>query len=107
MIRLSRLKVSRFVDLFNLFNSNAEQNTSYNSGTSFLRPLNIIPPRIARIAARGLLSVSALQIRALNHKGHEGHKEQRQALCGLCVLCGSKINSATRSKEQTCAYGVC
>ena len=44
MIRLSRLKVSRFVDLFNLFNSNAEQNTSYNSGTSFLRPLNIIPP---------------------------------------------------------------
>src|SRR5260370_41690096 len=43
------VKVSGFLDLFNLFNSNAEQNTSYNSGTSFLRPLNIIPPRIARI----------------------------------------------------------
>ena len=46
------LKVSGFLDLFNLFNTNAEQNTSYNSGTSFLRPLNIIPPRIARIGAR-------------------------------------------------------
>jgi hypothetical protein len=51
--RLSpRLKVSGIVDVFNLFNSNAEQNTSYNSGTSFLRPLNIIPPRIMRLGAR-------------------------------------------------------
>jgi hypothetical protein len=47
-----RLKVSGILDIFNMFNSNAEQNTSYNSGTSFLRPLNIIPPRIARIGAR-------------------------------------------------------
>jgi hypothetical protein len=39
-------------DLFNVFNSNAEQNTSFNSGVSFLRPLNIIPPRIARIGTR-------------------------------------------------------
>ena len=46
------LRLSGFVDLFNLFNSNAEQNTSFNSGSSFLRPLNIIPPRIARIGAR-------------------------------------------------------
>jgi len=46
------LKVSGFLDLFNLFNTNAEQNTSFNSGTSFLRPLNIIPPRIMRIGAR-------------------------------------------------------
>lgn len=48
----ARFKVSGIVDVFNLFNSNAEQNTSYNSGSSFLRPLNIIPPRIARIGAR-------------------------------------------------------
>jgi hypothetical protein len=48
----NRLSVSGFLDAFNLFNSNTEQNTSYNSGTSFLRPLNIIPPRIARIGAR-------------------------------------------------------
>ncbi len=47
-----RFKVSGFLDLFNLFNSNAERNTSFNSGTSYLRPLNIIPPRIARIGAR-------------------------------------------------------
>jgi len=40
------------VDLFNLFNTNAEQNTSFNSGGSFLRPLSIIPPRIMRIGAR-------------------------------------------------------
>jgi len=45
-------RVSGFLDVFNVFNSNAEQNTSYNSGTSFLRPLNIIPPRIVRIGAR-------------------------------------------------------
>src|SRR5262249_43275952 len=38
-------RVSGLLDVFNLFNTNAEQNTSYNSGTSFLRPLNIIPPR--------------------------------------------------------------
>jgi carboxypeptidase family protein/TonB-dependent receptor-like protein len=48
----SALKVSGFLDLFNLFNSNAEQNISYSSGASFLRPLNIIPPRIARIGAK-------------------------------------------------------
>ena len=47
-----RLKASGIFDAFNLFNSNAEQNTSFNSGSSFLRPLNIIPPRIARIGAR-------------------------------------------------------
>ena len=47
-----RLKVSGIFDLFNAFNSNGEQNTSFNSGTSFLRPLNIIPPRIVRIGAR-------------------------------------------------------
>jgi hypothetical protein len=48
----SRFKVSALLDLFNMFNTNAEQNTSYNSGSSFLRPLNIIPPRIVRIGAR-------------------------------------------------------
>jgi len=47
-----RLGLSGFLDVFNVFNTNAEQNTSYNSGSSFLRPLNIIPPRIARIGAR-------------------------------------------------------
>jgi hypothetical protein len=52
IFKLNRgLSVSGFLDAFNLFNANAEQNTSYNSGSSFLRPLNIIPPRIVRIGA--------------------------------------------------------
>jgi hypothetical protein len=46
------LKISGIFDLFNAFNSNAEQNLSWSSGSSFLRPLNIIPPRIVRIGAR-------------------------------------------------------
>jgi hypothetical protein len=36
--------------VFNLFNANPEQNASWSSG-SFLRPLTIVPPRIARIGA--------------------------------------------------------
>jgi hypothetical protein len=35
----------------NLFNANPEQNTSWTSG-SFLRPLDIVPPRLARIGAK-------------------------------------------------------
>jgi hypothetical protein len=46
------VKLSGIFDAFNLFNSNAEQNLSWSSGSSFLRPLNIIPPRIVRIGAR-------------------------------------------------------
>jgi hypothetical protein len=44
-------RVAGFVDLFNVFNTNAEQNASWSSG-SFLRPLTIVPPRIARIGAK-------------------------------------------------------
>ena len=43
-------RVAAFIDVFNLFNANPEQNASWSSG-SFLRPLTIIPPRIARIGA--------------------------------------------------------
>lgn len=45
-------KISGFFDLFNMFNANPEQNLSWVSGTSYLRPLNIVPPRIARIGAK-------------------------------------------------------
>ena len=34
---------------FNVLNSNAEQNISWATGESFLRPLTIVPPRILRI----------------------------------------------------------
>ena len=48
----SNRRAAVFVDLFNLFNANAEQGLSWSSGGSFLRPLNIISPRIARVGAK-------------------------------------------------------
>jgi hypothetical protein len=52
-VRLSSdRRVAVFLDLFNLFNSNAEQNLNWSSGSSFLRPLSIVSPRIARIGAK-------------------------------------------------------
>jgi hypothetical protein len=53
--RTFRLSASRrlgaFVDVFNLLNANPEQRTSWSSG-SFLRPLSIVAPRIARIGMK-------------------------------------------------------
>lgn len=45
-------RLAPFVDLFNLLNANPEQNTIWSSGPSFLRPVTIVPPRIARIGAK-------------------------------------------------------
>jgi hypothetical protein len=45
-------RVSVFVQVFNLLNGNAEQNVSWASGPTFLRPLTILPPRIARAGLR-------------------------------------------------------
>jgi hypothetical protein len=45
-------RIAAFIELFNLLNTNAEQNVNWASGPSFLRPLTIIPPRIARIGMR-------------------------------------------------------
>jgi hypothetical protein len=45
-------RLSAFVQAFNLFNANPEQNVSWASGPSFLRPLTIVPPRIARVGIR-------------------------------------------------------
>ena len=45
-------RASVFVEVFNLFNTNPEQTVSWASGPSFLRPLSIVPPRIARIGMR-------------------------------------------------------
>jgi hypothetical protein len=46
------VRLSGFLDVYNIFNSNAEQNISWSSGTSWLRPLNIIPPRILRLGSK-------------------------------------------------------
>jgi Carboxypeptidase regulatory-like domain/TonB dependent receptor len=48
--RLSgRTRVTGFVEVFNALNTNAEPNVSWSSGRTFLSPLNIVPPRIARL----------------------------------------------------------
>ena len=47
-----RLRASGVFDIFNLFNSNAEERISWNAGSSFLRPLQVIPPRVARVALK-------------------------------------------------------
>lgn len=49
---LGQSRAIAFVDVFNMLNSNAEQNLSWSSGSSYLRPLNIIPPRILRLGAK-------------------------------------------------------
>lgn len=45
-------RLAGFVDVFNALNANPEQNTSWSSGSSFLRPLSIVPPRMARIGTK-------------------------------------------------------
>jgi hypothetical protein len=45
-------RIGVFVDVFNVFNANPEQNVVWSSGASYLRPIDIVPPRIARIGAK-------------------------------------------------------
>ncbi|HYT68655.1 MAG TPA: TonB-dependent receptor [Vicinamibacterales bacterium] len=46
-----RIQVAGLVDVFNLFNGNPEDSTSWSSG-AFLRPLDIVAPRIVRIGTK-------------------------------------------------------
>ena len=41
-----------FLELYNLLNANPAQQIIWLSGSSFLRPTNIVPPRIARIGVK-------------------------------------------------------
>ncbi len=50
--RFSSRDISVFFDLYNMFNSNPAQNLQWSSGTSWNRPLSIVPPRLARIGAK-------------------------------------------------------
>ena len=50
--RISRARVVGFFDVYNVFNANAEQVLTTSSGPSWLRPIAITPPRIARIGVR-------------------------------------------------------
>jgi hypothetical protein len=42
-------RVAVFVEVFNVLNANPEQTVNWSSGAAFLRPLNIVSPRIARV----------------------------------------------------------
>lgn len=48
----SRRDVSVFFDLYNVFNGNPAQNLQWSSGTTFDRPLSIVPPRLARLGVK-------------------------------------------------------
>jgi hypothetical protein len=50
--RISRARVMGFFDVYNVFNTNAEQTLTTSSGASWLRPTAITGPRILRIGAR-------------------------------------------------------
>lgn len=49
---VSHARLTGFFDVYNIFNTNAEQALSVSSGSSYLRPTAITPPRIARIGAK-------------------------------------------------------
>ena len=50
--RVRKTRISPFIDIYNLTNANPIQNTSWSSGSSFLRPLAIVPPRVLRVGAK-------------------------------------------------------
>jgi hypothetical protein len=45
-------RLAGFIDVFNLLNANPEQATNWSSGLAFLRPLSIVPPRLARVGLK-------------------------------------------------------
>jgi hypothetical protein len=49
---ISKGRLSPFLDIYNLTNSNPEQDITASSGTSYLRPITIVSPRVVRIGAK-------------------------------------------------------
>jgi outer membrane receptor protein involved in Fe transport len=49
---VARARITGFFDVYNLWNTNAEQDLTKSSGSAFLRPIAITPPRVARIGAK-------------------------------------------------------
>lgn len=45
-------RAAAFIDVYNVLNANPAQNINWSSGSTFLRPLAIVPPRIVRLGAR-------------------------------------------------------
>jgi outer membrane receptor protein involved in Fe transport len=52
VVRLSTLTLAPFIDVYNLLNGNANQNIIWASGSSYLRPTAIVPPRVARLGMK-------------------------------------------------------
>jgi hypothetical protein len=53
IFRLSgRARLSAQLDVYNLFNSNPGDFITWGSGTSYLRPTSVIPPRILRFGVK-------------------------------------------------------
>ena len=48
----NRRDLSAFFDIYNMFNANPAQNLQWSSGTSYNRPLSVVPPRLARIGVK-------------------------------------------------------
>ena len=48
----SRRKIGLFFDVYNLTNSKAQQNITWNSGSAFEKPTLIVPPTIARFGMK-------------------------------------------------------
>lgn len=52
VFRVRSGRITGFFDVYNIFNSNREQDLTKSSGSAFLRPVAITPPRIARIGLK-------------------------------------------------------
>ncbi len=50
--RMNNVGLTGFFDVYNIFNTNAEQALTTTSGSSWLRPSAITPPRIARVGVK-------------------------------------------------------
>jgi hypothetical protein len=50
--RFGPTRLSGFFDVYNIFNSNAEQAVATQTGSTFLRPVAITSPRIARVGIK-------------------------------------------------------
>ena len=51
-IMVAKRRLGVFFDLYNMFNANPETSITAASGTSWLRPLVIVPPRIAKFGMK-------------------------------------------------------
>jgi hypothetical protein len=51
-VRIGSVRLSPFFDVYNILNANAEQNITVSSGSNYLRPILIMPPRLLRLGAK-------------------------------------------------------